>query len=50
MPLNELELHMVALALTYFTGVEQTTDSVPNTVGAAYARLKPLVAGVFGGG
>ena len=47
--LNELELHIVALALTHFTGVEQSTDSVPNTVGAAYTRLKPLVAGVFGG-
>ncbi len=48
-PLNELELHMVALALTHFTGVEQSTDSVPNTIGEAYLRLKPLVAGVFGG-
>jgi phospholipase C len=47
--LNELELHIVALALTYFTGVEQTTDSVPKTVGAAYSQLKPLVTGVFGG-
>ena len=46
--LNQLELHIVGLAFAYFTGVEQSTDSVPNTVGAAYSRLKPLVVGVFG--
>jgi len=47
-PLNELERHIVGLAMAQFTGVEPTEASIPTTIGEAYALLKPLTAGAFG--
>ena len=44
-PLNELELHMVALALTYFTGVEHS-----HRFGPEYDRRRVRAAEAAGGG
>lgn len=48
LPLDELELAIVALAMARFTGIEPAPDEVPKTVGAAYTLLLPLTAGQFG--
>ncbi|MFO1412432.1 MAG: alkaline phosphatase family protein [Burkholderiales bacterium] len=47
-PLNDLQRHIVATAMGYFTGVVPPVELVPKTVGEAYATLKPLTAGKFG--
>ncbi|MBS0320053.1 MAG: hypothetical protein JSR18_05895 [Proteobacteria bacterium] len=47
-PLNELERHIVGIAMAYFTGVEPTDATIPRTAGEAYALLKPLVGDTFG--
>ena len=49
-PLNQLEQHILATAVAYFTGKEPDKSALPQTVGAAYRMLLPLAAGVFGGG
>jgi len=47
-PLNDLQQHIVATAIGYFTGKEPPAADVPKTVGEAYAALAPLVDGMFG--
>ena len=49
-PMDELDRNIYALATAYFTGVEPTEEEIPDTVGEAYAKLKPLTAGKFGPG
>ena len=47
-PLNELERHIVGLAMARFNGVEPTPESIPTTVGAAYTLLAQITRGAFG--
>jgi phospholipase C len=47
-PLNDLQRHIVATAMGYFGGVEPSDETLPKTIGEAYAVLKPLTAGKFG--
>jgi hypothetical protein len=47
-PLNDLERHIVGLAMAQFNKVEPTPDQIPRTVGAAYALLLSLAQGAFG--
>ena len=47
-PLNDLERHIVGLAITRFTGVEPAAEAIPTTVGAAYTLLSQITKGAFG--
>ena len=47
-PLNELERHIVGLAMARFNGVEPTDAQIPTTVGAAYTLLAQITKGAFG--
>jgi len=48
-PLNDLEHHIVGIALARFTGAEPAQEAIPKTVGEAYAALAPITKGAFGG-
>ena len=47
-PLNELERHLVGLAMAWFNGVEPAASDIPTTLGAAYLLLRQLAQGAFG--
>jgi len=47
-PLNELEQHVVGLAMAYFLGHEPAASEIPTTIGAAYALLEQIAGGAFG--
>jgi phospholipase C len=47
-PLNDLERHIVGLALAYFRGREPLESEIPRTTGEAYALLRPMVGDTFG--
>jgi hypothetical protein len=47
-PLNDLEHHIVGIALARFTGTEPAQEAIPKTVGEAYTALATITKGAFG--